>query len=204
MKLLDTSYERCISGISRVSPPVDRIAARYLEQYPDTQAAAKAMLKRQVSKCTASGVITGFGGLITIPVSVPANLASVLYFHMRMIACAAHMGGYDLRSDDVRTYVYACLAGVSVKEVFKEFGWKIGEVTLEAGLERVPAKMLVKINERVGVKLLAKIGEEGIVSLGKLIPGIGALVNGAWDYTEARHIASRAYHMFIEHALPIA
>ena len=69
---------------------------------------------------------------------------------------------------------------------------------------KVPAKMLVKINERVGVKLLAKIGEEGIVSLGKLIPGIGALVNGAWDYTEARHIASRAYHMFIEHALPVA
>ena len=198
MKLLDVSYAKSISGIPRVSAPVETIAARYLEQYPDTETAAKAMLKKQISKCAASGFITGFGGLITIPVSIPANLGSVLYMHIRMIACAAHMGGYDLHSDEVRTYVYACLAGVSVKEVFKEFGWKIGEVTLEAGIEKIPAKILVKINERLGFKMLAKFGEEGVVSLGKLIPGVGAVINGTWDYMEAKHIASRAYKMFIK------
>ena len=31
-----------------------------------------------------------------------------------MIACTAYMAGYDLSSDQVQTFVYACLAGVSV------------------------------------------------------------------------------------------
>ena len=32
----------------------------------------------QVAKCGTSGFLTGLGGLITLPVAIPANIASVL------------------------------------------------------------------------------------------------------------------------------
>ena len=47
----------------------------------------------QVAKCTTSGFVTGLGGLITLPVAIPANVSSVMYVQMRMIACLAYMGG---------------------------------------------------------------------------------------------------------------
>lgn len=78
------------------------MAEDYLNKHKDLNKAAKSMLNHQVAKCTTQGVITGFGGLITLPVAISANLSSVLYVQMRMVACAAHMGGYDLESDQVK------------------------------------------------------------------------------------------------------
>lgn len=43
-----------------------------------------------------------------------------------MIACTAYLAGYDLNSDQVQTFVYACLAGVSVNGVVKQAGIKVG------------------------------------------------------------------------------
>lgn len=78
------------------------------------------MLKNQILKCTTSGFLTGFGGIITLPITIPTNIGSVLYVQMRMIACTAYLAGYDLKSDQVQTFVYACLAGVSVNQLIKK------------------------------------------------------------------------------------
>ena len=84
------------------------------------------MLKNQIIKCTTSGALSGLGGVITMPVTIPANIGSVLYVQMRMIACAAYMAGYDLKSDQTQTFVYACLAGVTVNNLIKQAGVQIG------------------------------------------------------------------------------
>ncbi len=34
--------------------------------------------------------------------------------------------------------------------------------------------------------------------MGKLIPGVGALINGGFDFAETKAIAHRAYKMFID------
>lgn len=43
-----------------------------------------------------------------------------------MIACLAYMGGYDTKSDQVQTLVYACLAGISIDQIIKQAGIKFG------------------------------------------------------------------------------
>ena len=85
------------------------------------------MLKNQILKCTTSGFLTGFGGIITLPITIPTNIGSVLYVQMRMIACTAYLAGYDLKSDQVQTFVYACLAGVSVNQLIKKVGIEVGK-----------------------------------------------------------------------------
>lgn len=198
MKMLDTCYEKSKYGISKVSPPVEQFAEDYLKKNEDPKIAAKEMLKNQIAKCTTSGFITGFGGAITMPVSIPANVGSVLYVQMRMIACTAYLAGYDLNSDQVQTFVYACLAGVSVNEVIKQAGIKVGVKVANSVISKIPGKTLVKINQKVGFRFITKFGQKGVVNLSKLVPGVGALISGGLDFVETKVIADRAYKMFFE------
>lgn len=197
-KLLGTLYEQSKKGITNAIPPVEKMAEGYLKKYPTKEKAAKAMLNMQIAKCTTSGFLTGFGGLITMPITVPANISSVLFVQMRMIACTAYMAGYDLNDDQVQTFVYACLAGVSVNQLVKKFGIEIGKKLALQGVKKIPGKVLTKINQRVGFRLLTKFGEKGLINIGKMIPAVGAVVGGGFDLVETKIIANRAYKMFIE------
>lgn len=198
MKMLDACYDKSLNGIQKVSPPVKDLAEEYLKKYKDPKKACKEMIKNQVAKCTTSGFITGFGGFIVMPVTIPANIGSVLYVQMRMVACTAYMAGLELNSDQVQTFVYACLAGVSVNEVIKRAGIKVGVKMAQKGIEKIPGKALVKINQKIGFRFITKFGEKGIVNLGKMLPGVGAVINGGLDYAETKIIAGRAYKMFYE------
>ena len=193
MKMLDTCYDKALHGINKVSPPNE-----YVRKAKDPQKAAKIMLKNQIAKCTTSGFITGFGGVVTLPVSIPANIGSVLYVQIRMIACTAYLAGYDLNADQVQTFIYACLAGVSVNGVVKNAGIKVGVKVAEKAIQKIPGKALTKINQKIGFRFITKMGEKGIVNLGKMIPGVGAVINGGLDFAETKIIADRAYKMFFE------
>lgn len=198
MTVLDTVYTKAVDGIPVVSPTIEELAESYLKKTPDNGSAAKKMLNYQIAKCTTSGIITGFGGLITLPVAVPANITSVLYVQMRMIACTAYLGGYDIHDDQVQTFVYACLAGVSVNAIAKKFGVRLGEKLAMKGIEKIPGKVLIKLNQKLGFRFATKFGETGFVNLGKLVPGVGAAINGGFDLVETKIIANRAYKMFIK------
>lgn len=202
MKALDICYQKCISGVSKAIPSVDKLASDYISKTPNgasnAEKAAKNMQKVQIAKCTTSGIITGFGGIISLPVAIPANVGSVLYVQMRMIACTARMAGYDLDSDQVQTLVYACLAGLSISELLKGTGIKIGEKLALGAIKKIPVDVIKRINKAVGFRLLTKFGEKGIINLGKLIPGVGAVVNGGFDLVETAIIADRANKMFFK------
>lgn len=198
VKILDGVYDNVLSGLGKASPSVKDFADDYLEKEKEPSIAAKKMINNQIIKCTTSGFITGFGGLITLPITIPANISSVLYVQMRMIACTAYMAGYDLKSDQVQTLVYACLAGVSVSEVVKQTGVKIGVKIATSAIKKIPGKTLTKINQKVGFRFVTKFGEKGVINLGKLVPGVGAIIGGGLDYMETNVIAKRAYNWFFE------
>ena len=197
MKLLDSLYEKAIDGIPYVSKPISEMAAEYLSKHTDVEKAAKAMVRNQVLKCTTSGVITGFGGFITLPVTVPANISSVLYVQMRMVACAAYMGGYEVDSDQVQTLVYACLAGVAVGAIFKKAGLAFGNKVFINLVKKIPGSVITRINQKIGMRFITKFGQKGIINLGKLTPGVGAVISGGFDYVETKVISARAVKWFI-------
>ena len=58
--------------------------------------------------------------------------------------------------------------------------------------------MLTKINQKVGFRFITKFGTKGIVNLGKLLPGVGAVVGGGLDLVETKVIADRAYKWFFK------
>lgn len=198
MKLLGNCYQKCLNGIPKVSPPVDELAEEYLKKHETRESAAKAFIRNQEVKCTTSGFLSGFGGVITLPVSVPANIANVLYVQLRMISCLAYMGGYEVDSDQTQTLVYACLAGVSVNKILKDVGMKIGVKLTNSMIKKIPGKVLTKINQKVGFRLVTKFGTKGAINLGKAVPVVGAIVGGGMDLVETKKIANRAYKNFLE------
>lgn len=198
LEILDSIYQKASNGLSNVVPPIEQFAADYTSKYPTVEIAAKKMINVQVSKCTTAGFITGFGGIITLPVAVPADIGSVLFVQMRMIACAAYMAGFDVHSDEVQTLVYACLAGVSITEVLKQAGIQFGEKLAVVLIKKIPAEVLTKINQKVGFRLFTKFGEKGIINFGKMVPVVGAIINGGFDFAETKVIGNRAYNAFIK------
>lgn len=196
MNLLDSCYEKCLNGVSMVSPSVEEMANDYLNKYPTKEEACKAMLNNQIVKCTTSGFVTGFGGFIVMPIAIPANISSVIYVQMRMIACTAYMAGYELNSDQTQTFVYACLAGVALNNALKQAGIKVGIKLANGVIKKIPGKVLTKINQKVGFRFITKFGITGVVNLGKMIPGVGAIVGGGLDLAETKIIANRAYKWF--------
>lgn len=203
MKILDNCYEACLNGIPKVSDDVKLVADEYLNKYKNKETACKKMLDNQIIKCTTSGFITGFGGILTLPVSLPANITSVIYVQMRMIACAAYMGGYDLSSDETRTFIYACLAGVAVNGLIKQASLKFGVKFANVLIKKIPGKVLTKINQKVGMRFITKFGTKGVINLGKMVPGVGAVIGGSLDFIETKVIANRAYKWFIENDLSL-
>ena len=183
MKILDSCYEKCLNGIPKVSPSVEEMANDYLKKYKTKEEACKAMIRNQIAKCATSGFITGFGGFITMPVTLPANITSVIYVQMRMIACTSYMAGFDLDSDQTQTLVYACLAGVAVNNVMKQAGIKFGVKFANGLIKKIPGKVLTKINQKLGFRFVTKFGTKGVVNLGKLIPGVGEVIGGGLGFS---------------------
>ena len=198
MRLLDKLYEQATQGIAMVSPPIEETAGDYLRKNPDIDTAAKKFINYQIAKCTTSGFLAGLGGIITLPVTIPANVSSVLYVQMRMIAGLAYMGGYDTDSDQVQTLVYACLAGISVDQVLKQAGIKFGNKFAMAMVKKIPGEVLAKINQRVGFRFITKFGTKGIINLGKAVPAVGGVIGGGFNFIETKAIANRAYGLFVK------
>ncbi|MGG1940396.1 EcsC family protein [Paenibacillus polymyxa] len=155
------------------------------------------LIRWQNTKSATSGFLTGLGGVITLPVAIPANIASVMYVQIRMIAAIAHMAGYDLRDDRVKTLVYTCLCGNAAKDIVKEFGIKIGTKLTETAIKKISAEVIVKINQAVGFRLLTKFGEKGVVNLGKAIPLVGGVIGGTMNGITTNLIGNVARDTFL-------
>ena len=196
MDVMSKCYQAALDGLPG-SKSCEELAREYVDRYKASTIAARELIKQQLLKCSASGFITGFGGLLTLPVTVPANVASVLYVQMRMIAALAAIGGYDVRSDEVQTLVYLCLVGSSLTDVVKSTGIKIANKVTTNMLKKLPGAVLTKINQKVGFRLLTKFGTKGAVNLVKVVPVAGALVGAGIDYGSTKLIADKAYNAFL-------
>lgn len=196
MDVMSKCYQAALDGLPG-SKSCEELAQEYMDRYKASTIAAKELIKQQLLKCSASGFITGFGGLLTLPLTVPANVASVLYVQMRMIAALAAIGGYDVHSDEVQTLVYLCLVGSSLTDVVKSTGIKIANKVTTNMLKKLPGAVLTKINQKVGFRLLTKFGTKGAVNLVKVVPVAGALVGAGIDYGSTKLIADKAYNAFL-------
>lgn len=196
-EVLEWAYDKAVfSGIPGTDSSVE-LAEEYLKQDGTLVERVNSLIRWEVAKSVTSGFMTGLGGAITLPITSPANLASVLYIQLRLIAAIAHMGGHDVREDKVKTLAFVCLCGSAVTEVLKEVGIKVGMKLTEQAILKISAEVIAKINTAVGFKLLTKFGQTGVVQLGKAVPLIGGGIGALFDGVSTNIIGNVARDTFI-------
>jgi hypothetical protein len=196
-QFLDWTYEKVLNGLLGTAS-VYELANSYTSKGSSNDKAIKSLIRWQQGKAGANGFAAGLGGIIVMPVAIPANLASVMYMQIRMIAAIAYIRRYDLKDDQVQTFVYACLTGQSASELVKQSGIKIAQKVGEAQIKRIPGEVIKQINQKVGFRLVTKFGEKGVINLGKVVPLLGGVVGGVFDASSTYLIGKAAEKTFIE------
>lgn len=195
-KALDSLYGKALDGIPGFLS-AEEMADSYRKDAVSLEEQASRLVRYQVAKASASGFVTGLGGVLVLPVTVPVNLSSVLYVQLRMIAAIAHLGGHDVRDDRVKTLCYLCLCGNSANEVLKGAGITIGTKLTEKAIKQLSFETIKKINKAVGFRLLTKFGQTGAINLGKAIPLVGGAVGGTLDGAATHTIGKVAKKAFL-------
>lgn len=196
MKILDYCYDKAVNGLPGFGT-VEELAENYMKRDGTITSNANKLIDWQIAKASTSGFITGLGGIITLPVAVPANIASVLYVQIRMAAAIAYMGGYDVRSDQVKTFVYLCLCGSAIVDLLKDIGIQIGSKLAVSAINKISGAALTKINQAIGFRLLTKFGQKGIVNLGKAVPFLGGVIGATIDGIATNTIGKTAIKIFL-------
>ena len=205
MQALGWAYDKAINGVPGMSTAQD-LAIEFLSEQTEgineeerIYNAANSLIRWQNTKAATTGFLTGLGGLLTLPVTIPANLGCVFYIQLRMIAAIAYMGGYNVKDDKVQTLAYVCLTGSAASDIIKQVGIKVGNKVAENMLKNMSRSVITEINKKVGFRLFTKFGEKGVINLGKAIPVIGGLISGTLDAVATNTIGNVARDTFIKH-----
>lgn len=196
----------------------EELANDYLKNNENIEDAIDSLIRWQIAKCGSSGFVTGLGGVLTLLVTIPANLISTWHIQMRMIAAIAHMCGQDIHSDQVKTLGLLCLCGnagrdilvkagvdavnkATANEAGKQVGRQVGQwatshfvgVAMEQEIKAASKASLTAINKAVATKVAAESSEKG---LGKMVPLVGGLIGGVIDAAATAAIGNAAKKMF--------
>ncbi len=175
--------EIAIDGYGQL-PSAKSHAARQLQRHGGSvDGAISGIIDFHVRAASAQGFVTNLGGVAIMPVSVPANIAGVAIVQMRMVAAIAHLRGYDLDDNRVRTALVMCLLG----------GEQLAKHILAGRLPTSPMAVATapvfdpeldrQVAEEVLGGLMARIGGKNLaLVVTRRVPllggGIGAVLDG--------------------------
>ena len=155
MQALDFAYDKAVNGVAGLDS-AQELAWNYSQSTGTLTEQVNSLIRWQNTKAGTSGFLSGLGGLLLLPVTLPANVTSVIYVQVRMIAAIAIMGGYDVKDDRVKAMVYACLAGNAAKDILKDVGVAIGTKMTTEAIKTISGKTIIEINKKVGFRLFTK------------------------------------------------
>ena len=197
VKILDAIWDLVVYGESSFRP--DKSCYELYEEYkksgvtPDE--CVSNLINWQLAKTAASGFVLGLPGLAALPLTIPADLSSVAYIQLRMVVVIGLLYGWDAKSDRFRTVAYLSLLGTSGGEVLRAAGVTVGSRVSANLIKKIPGKVLIEINKKVGFRLLTKAGEKGVINLMKLVPVLGGAVGGGINAFATRQIGKAATAM---------
>ena len=193
---MNWAYDKAVNGVPGLDS-AEELAACYLKKEGSLKDQINSLIRWQNTKAGTTGFVTGLGGMLTMPATLPVNITSVLFIQIRMIAAIAKMCGFDLKDDKVQTLVYVCLVGSSSSEIIKDLGIQISGKLAIAAIKKIPKAVITKINQAVGFRLLTKFGQKGFINLGKAVPLIGGIIGGAFDVVSTNTVGNTARNLFM-------
>lgn len=184
-----------ISGFGLL-PSAEEVAAHHLAHTNTPEDAINSVIAWRTTHAVGTGFLTGLGGAITLPVTIPASLATSYALGANTAAAIAKIRGFDVHSDQVRTLILLCLIGEAGQEVLRSAGITIGTKVVKNLINQIPGKVLIEINKKVGFRLITKAGERGVINIMKFLPLVGGVVGGTFDGTFVHTCGQSAKKLF--------
>ena len=185
--------------ISTDSATIESYVNKLYEQNPGVSCdeLAKKVLHRKSIKNGLIGGFTGLGGLITLPVAIPADLVCSWRIQASMAFSIAYIYGHTKETTDLKTDLYLILAGDSAKEYLKRLGIEVSKgITKKAVDKYITRDIMVKIWKVVGQKIITKAGEKSMTSFMKMVPLVGAPVGFVFDWTATQAVGNIAIKFY--------
>ncbi|MDQ4086119.1 MAG: EcsC family protein [Actinomycetota bacterium] len=188
--------ELAIDGVGRYPGAVASGERRLKDAEGDVERAIHDVIEAHVRMAGVQGFLTNLGGVVTLAVTVPANVAGLAILQCHMVATIAYLRGYDLQDPRVRNAVLACLLGdETVTELVKRKRLPSSPMGIATAPAHDPA-----LDQRIAVEvtqeIVAKVGGKRLVTaVGRRVPvvggGIGAVSDGFSTWRVGRY-ADRA------------
>ena len=158
---------------------------------------AKLVVSRKAIKQGLVGAIGGLGGVLSLPISVPAELVASWKIQVNMAMAVATVYGHDTSSKDFKTDIYLIMAGDRARESLKKMGIEVGEKLTHKILEKILTdEIRIHIRNAIPQAIIRKTGRSTGGRLMKLVPVASAPVNFAFDYGAAKVIGRTAINYY--------
>jgi len=192
------ALHRAIVGVGPLPGAAE--AARHLleEENGSVDAAVRKVIEHHVAFAGTAGFATNLGGLITAPVTVPANITGLALIQCRMVAAIAHLRGYDLDDPRTRTAILLTLLGedrVNRQVVAK----RLPAPPMAVATAPVPDPSLDRIAAaEVATELVSRVaGKRMALMAGRRVPVFGGVVGGTADAVATYRVGRYARKEFL-------
>ena len=185
---LDWAYTRANSMVPGLGS-AEQLAARHLARAGNSEDAITDLIRWQTALAGAAGAVANIGGAITLPVALPASMASSLLIQLRMVSAIAVLRGYDPADERVRAASFMCLAGSTGSQAIGEAGMTVGARLLG----HASSAAIARIKQAVGARLAARGLGAGAA---RFVPLVGGLVGGGIDAALTRAVGAVARQYF--------
>ena len=176
------ALERAIRGVGPLDGAAVAAEKQLDEHKGDVDAAIKDVIENHVRLAGAQGFATNLGGLVTMTVTVPANIAGLALIQCRMVAGIAHLRGCDLEDKRTRNAILASLLGEErMLSLIRRKKLPGTPMALATAPVHDPHLDNVMANE-VAAELVTKVaGKRIATTVGRRVPVIGGIVGAGTD-----------------------
>ena len=177
-----TALERAISGAGPLDGAAMTAEKQLDQHHGDVDEAIKDLLTSHVALASAEGALTNIGGLVTMAVLVPANVAGLALIQCRLVAAILHLRGYDLEDRRTRNAILASLLGEDrMLSLIKQKKLPSTPMALATAPVYDP-QLDILMGNQVASELITRVAGKRVVStVGRRIPLVGGLVGGTTD-----------------------
>lgn len=199
--LLRRIYPKALGGIPGLGTPTEA-ATRARRDAATPRSQAQSIVGNYLALSGTAGFLSNLGGWLTMPVTLPANLAGVALLQLHMGQTVAALAGHDPSAPAVRDRVIACLLGdataeptrTETEEAVDRVGVKLAERAL-----RTLAGQVAKTTGRAAVgtaKWLAERRLKRLITRG--IPVVGGAIAAVSDAYSTRTVSRALLDAFFD------
>ncbi|HET8560306.1 MAG TPA: EcsC family protein [Marmoricola sp.] len=176
------ALERAIKGVGPLPGAASAADKQLAEQHGDVERGIHEVIENHIRYAAGEGFLTNLGGLVTMAVTVPANIAGLALIQCRMVAGIAHLRGYDLDDPRTRDAILAALLGEDrVNQLIRKKRIPGTPMAIATAPVHDPHLDTLMASE-VAAELVTRVaGKRLAATVGRRVPVVGGVIGAGAD-----------------------